>query len=131
MDLRTIREKLLRGEYNQAGSASVLRDVDLVWSNCLRYTPDPQAYINLNAERLKQSFAVFVDAAKTAVKLTAADTMCSICQDDVLESHPDTAVTQLDCLHIFHSKCVENWFNQCALPRLACPNCKKRFAGLR
>ena len=56
MDLRTIGERLARGEYNGAGHAALAADVRLIWSNCKTYTPNPENIYHQQANRMSEWF---------------------------------------------------------------------------
>ena len=47
---------------------------------------------------------------------------CSICLEQILNDSP---CRMLNCYHIFHAICIDNWFiaGDCS-----CPNCKTKFA---
>lgn len=63
---------------------------------------------------------------------------CSICFDalgcHILEdlirgtTTPETyGLTQLNCGHVFHTKCIQRWYNSDnEITRLKCPLCKRR-----
>lgn len=44
---------------------------------------------------------------------------CVICQDDIFLD----LVRKLSCKHIYHLKCIDNWF----LNNSNCPTCKREF----
>ena len=56
---------------------------------------------------------------------------CSICKDQFVEMEEDDKVIyELSCRHAFCGNCIEEWF-QSAGSSNECPNCRRRFAGLR
>ena len=55
---------------------------------------------------------------KTVVKLNkSCDNFCVICQDDI---NTDSIIRQINCKHIFHIDCIDNWF----VENKKCPTCK-------
>lgn len=51
-----------------------------------------------------------------------AATSCSICYDDYRQS---SSVIVLDCVHIFHSRCLKTWLREAR----CCPICRAELAG--
>jgi len=66
MDLRTISERLARGEYNSAGHAALAADVRLIWSNCKTYTPNPDNIYHQQANRMSEWFEADYEALRKA-----------------------------------------------------------------
>lgn len=56
MDLRTVLEKLRRGEYNAGGTDAFAADVRTVWQNCMTYTPDPASPFYQQAQKMSELF---------------------------------------------------------------------------
>ena len=62
--------------------------------------------------------------------VTGAD-QCSICKDQFEEMEEDDKVIyELSCRHAFCANCIEEWFQSVGSSN-ECPNCRRRFAGLR
>lgn len=50
---------------------------------------------------------------------------CYICLDNYIEKKEELKV--LPCSHIFHSKCLLEWYNQKIIKEYNCPVCKKNI----
>jgi hypothetical protein len=56
MDLGTVQQKLEQGAYGGGQHALFARDVKLIFENCMRYTPDEQEPIHIDAAELLAEF---------------------------------------------------------------------------
>jgi hypothetical protein len=56
MDLGTVQQKLEQGAYGGGQHALFARDVKLIFENCMRYTPDEQEPIHIDAAELLTEF---------------------------------------------------------------------------
>ena len=55
MDLGTVQQKLEQGAYGGGQHALFAHDVKLIFENCMRYTPDEQEPIHIDAAELRGS----------------------------------------------------------------------------
>lgn len=61
----------------------------------------------------------FPDA--TEEELNATDRVCIICREDMELAGPAGTPKKLDCGHLFHSICLQNWLER----QFTCPTCRR------
>lgn len=56
------------------------------------------------------------------------DESCPICLDELDEQKTKLSLLTLDCMHIFHAKCIINWCEEKQSP--TCPICRKQIPDI-
>jgi len=67
----------------------------------------------------------YFDLKKVLIRLKSRKFLtssCTICLEPIMN---DSICRMLNCYHIFHSACLEQWF----VEHMNCPICKKKFDG--
>jgi hypothetical protein len=108
--------------YNQVMNNYI---IDSLFSNVfLEYAQDylQDEYINAlfiqSSSELERNEKVNIDvSSKTYSETEKVFTNCSICSDDY---NDDDTVSVLDCTHVFHKNCIEEWGHY----NPVCPICK-------
>lgn len=76
-----------------------------------------------NYEALKRLFETELAPRKYKEEYNEFQSNCTICQEDFKANH---IVVELICRHVFHYKCIKDWFvKQLLEPK--CPNCKDKI----
>jgi hypothetical protein len=71
-----------------------------------------------------------VAAARVVPTATVSSPICSICFEPFAKLDSLCEIYKLNCGHAFCAHCIANWKQQCS-GRLSCPQCRRRFTGLR
>jgi hypothetical protein len=61
-----------------------------------------------------------VSTLANAKSLNKENKQCAVCQDELKDGD---VVRRLNCMHVFHRECVDEWLRRCA----KCPVCKHEF----
>ena len=94
--------------------------IDSLFNNMLDYAQDEyiNSLFNQSTSELERNEKIKIEvSSKPYSKTDKVFTSCSICSDDYKD---EDIVSVLDCTHVFHKNCIEEWGHY----NPVCPVCK-------
>lgn len=71
-------------------------------------------------DKIKKYISTNIDLRQDIYFKNTTKPLCNICLEELQEN---TMVTKLPCNHIYHTDCIDKWFNR----NISCPTCRKEF----
>ena len=108
------------GESNLFGTSKCQNCKSTLNNRRFRINNDRNNNTNSSYPKIKKLIIEKLEAKKMTFDLYTKDSICCICQENILEGQ---SIYILSCTHCFHQNCANKWFEK----KNQCPYCRKKY----